>query len=156
MPLDTIKAGSVEAYIAGKLAGAVYKDGREVRRESPLSARSINMTLILLGAILERAVKHELIDRNAAKGCRARERAPARSYLETAGQIRALLDAAGELDAGGTEGTQTHGAPRDARHARRSPACGSASCWRCVGVTWTSPPDGCTRAPRPTRAETGS
>lgn len=110
MPLDTIKAASVEVYIAGKLAGAVYKDGREVRRESPLSARSVNMTLILLGAILERAVTHELIDRNAAKGCRVRERAPARSYLETAGQIRALLDAAGKLD---------RTAPKDRRHVER-------------------------------------
>jgi integrase len=110
MPLDTIKAASVEAYIAGKLAGVIYKDGREVRRESPLSARSINMTLILLGAILERAVKHELIDRNAARGCRAKERAPARSYLETAAQIRALLDAAGELD---------RTAAKDRRHVER-------------------------------------
>jgi len=88
MPLDSIKAATVEAYIAAKLA-----------EDDPLSARSINMTVILLGAILERAVKHELIDRNPAKGCRARERAPERSYLETAGQIQALLDAAGELDA---------------------------------------------------------
>jgi len=110
MPLDTIKAASVEAYIAGKLAGVVYKDGREIRRESPLSARSINMTVILLGAILERAVKHELIDRNTARGCRAKERAPARSYLETAGQIRALLDAAGDLD---------RTAAKDRRHVER-------------------------------------
>lgn len=42
----------------------------------------------------------ELIGRNPArgKGRRVKERAPARSYLESAEQIEALLDAAGELD----------------------------------------------------------
>src|SRR5271154_1855103 len=99
MPLDRIKAVTIERYIAVKLA-----------EDDPLSARSINMTVILLGAILERAVRHELIGRNPAKGCRAKERAPARSYLETAGQIRVLLDAAGELDAD---------AARDRRHVKR-------------------------------------
>jgi integrase len=110
LPLDAIKAATIEAYIAGKLAGVVYEHGCEVRREKPLSARSINMTVILLGAILERAVKHELIARNAAKGCRARERTPARSYLETAAQIEALIGAAAELD---------HDAPKDKRHIKR-------------------------------------
>src|SRR5437667_7629796 len=61
MPLDQIKAATVETYIAGKLAGTVYEGGEPVREGDPLSARSINMTVILLGAILERAVKHELI-----------------------------------------------------------------------------------------------
>ncbi|HST33542.1 MAG TPA: site-specific integrase [Solirubrobacteraceae bacterium] len=58
------------------------------------------MTVTLLGAILESAVERELIARNPAKGKgrRVRERTPRRSYLETAAQIRALLDAAGELD----------------------------------------------------------
>jgi integrase len=110
MPLDAIKAQAVEAYIAGKLTGAVYEHGREVRKARPLSPRSINMSVILLGAVLERAVKHELIGRNAARGCRARERAPVRSYLENAGQIVALLDAAGELD---------RAAPKDKRHVPR-------------------------------------
>ena len=110
LPLDAIKAATVETYIAGKLAGLVYEHGEPVREGEPLSARSINMTVILLGAILERAVKHELIARNAAKDCRAKERAPVRSHLETAGQIEALLVAAGELDAT---------APRDKRHVER-------------------------------------
>jgi integrase len=110
MPLDAIKAATVEAYIAGKLAGVVYEHGRELARRKPLSARSINMSVILLGAILERAVKHELIPRNAARGCRARERAPARSYLQTAGQIRALLNAGAELD---------RAAAKDKRHVKR-------------------------------------
>lgn len=87
--LDRITFDHVERYIAGKLA-----------ETSPLSPRSINMTVTLLGAILEGAVERELIARNPAKGRarRVRERAPHRSYLETAVQIDALLNAAGELD----------------------------------------------------------
>ncbi len=87
--LDAITFDIVERYIAAKLA-----------EDKPLSPRSINMTVILLGAILEGAVERELIARNPAKGKgrRVRERAPSRSYLETAEQIAALLDAAGELD----------------------------------------------------------
>ncbi len=87
--LDQITFDQVERYIAGKLA-----------EDDPLSPRSINMTVTLLGAILEGAVERELIARNPAKGRgrRVRERAPRRSYLETATQIEALLDAAGELD----------------------------------------------------------
>ena len=88
-PLDAITFDLVERYIAGKLA-----------EDKPLSPRSINMTVTLLAAILEGAVGRELIARNPARGRgrRVRERAPRRSYLETAAQIKALLDAAGELD----------------------------------------------------------
>jgi integrase len=91
----------VERYIAGKLAGA-----------RPLSARSINMTVTLLGAILERAVKRRLIDHNPAKDkdLRVKVREPVRSYLSAAGQIAALLDAAGELD---------RGAASNRRHIKR-------------------------------------
>jgi integrase len=95
MALDQIKARTVDAYIAAKLT-----------EEEPLSARSINMTVVLLGAILERAVKYELLVANPTRGCRAPEREPTRSYLTTAAQIEALLHAAGELD-------------RDATKARR-------------------------------------
>jgi hypothetical protein len=51
-------------------------------------------------AVLESAVERELIPRNPAKGRgrRVRERAPRRTYLETAAQVAALLDAAGDLD----------------------------------------------------------
>jgi integrase len=88
-PLDAITFDLVERYIASKLA-----------EDKPLSPRSINMTVTLLAAILEGAVERELIARNPAKGRgrRVRERAPRRSYLETAAQIKTLLDAAGELD----------------------------------------------------------
>lgn len=83
-PLDAITFDAVERYIAAKLA-----------EDDPLSARSINMTVILLGAIMEGAVERELIERNPARGRgrRVRERAPRRSYLDTAAQISALLDA---------------------------------------------------------------
>jgi len=74
MPLDTITFDNVERYIASKLG-----------QEHPLAPRSINMTVTLLAAILESAFERDLIQRNPAKGRgrRVRERAPARSYLET-------------------------------------------------------------------------
>ena len=95
LPLDRISIDTVEAYIAEKLA-----------EDEPLSARSVNMTVTLLGAILESALERELIGRNPARGRgrRVRERAPRRSYLETAGQIAALLTAAGELDRAASKG----------------------------------------------------
>jgi integrase len=100
-PLDAITFDAVERYIAAKLA-----------EDRPLSARSINMTVILLGAILEGAVERELIVRNPARGRgrRVRERAPRRTYLDTAAQIQALLDGAAELD---------RDAHRDRRHIER-------------------------------------
>jgi len=87
--IDAITFDAVERYIADKLA-----------EEHPLSPTSINMTVTLLAAILETAVERDLIARNPAKGKgrRVRERAPQRSYLDTAGQIDALLAAAGQLD----------------------------------------------------------
>jgi integrase len=95
--LDQITFDTVEHYIAAKLA-----------EPEPLSARTINMTVTLLSAILEGAVERELIPRNPAKGKgrRVRERAPRRSYLETAAQIEALLSAAGELDSDAREDRQ--------------------------------------------------
>jgi integrase len=96
--LDEITFATVERYIAAKRA-----------EEDPLSARSINMTLTLLGAILERAVKRKLIEHNPARDrdLRVRERAPVRSYLDSAMQIVALLDAAGEGDRKAARG-RTH------------------------------------------------
>jgi len=101
--LDAITLDTVKRYIAAKLAEGEriraaelegkpivqeYTDrlGRERKRKAqPLSARSINMTVILLAAILETAVERDLIARNPAKGRRRRaiEHAPRRSYLET-------------------------------------------------------------------------
>ncbi len=87
--LDQITFDTVERYVAAKLD-----------EDEPLSPVSINMTVTLLATILEGAVERELIPSNPARGRkrRVRERAPHRSYLETASQISALLDAAGELD----------------------------------------------------------
>ncbi len=96
--LDQITFDVVEQYIATKLAervvSAKHPDGRA------LSPRTINMTLTRLAAILEGAVERELITRNPAKGKSrgVREHEPRRGYLDTAEQISALLDAAGELD----------------------------------------------------------
>ncbi|HEX3518428.1 MAG TPA: site-specific integrase [Solirubrobacteraceae bacterium] len=81
---------------------------RKLDESHPLSPRSINMTVTLLGAILEGAVERELIPRNPARGRgrRVRERATRRSYLKTAEQIGALLDAAARLDASARKGRQ--------------------------------------------------
>ena len=87
--IDRIDFDAVERYIASKLA-----------EEEPLSPKSINMTVTLLATILEGAVERGLIDRNPARGKRrrARERRPVRSHLDAAQPIKALMDAAGELD----------------------------------------------------------
>lgn len=118
LALDAITFDTVERYIAAKLAHgerirAAEAEGKPIiehftdsigrerqRKAQPLSPRSLNMTLVLLAAILESAVERELILRNPAKGRRRRaiEHAPRRSYLETAEQIQAVLDAAGEID----------------------------------------------------------
>jgi integrase len=89
MRLDEITFARIEEYRAAK-------EGEDDR----LSPRSINMTITLLGAILERALKRNLIDSNPARDrdLRAPERTPARSYLDAAEQIQALLEAAGEMD----------------------------------------------------------
>jgi integrase len=102
--LDEITFDACERYVAAKRKGD--DEG------PPLSPRSVNMHMTLLAAILERAVERELIVRNPAKGKgrRVRERAPRRSYLDAAGQIVALLDAAGELD---------RDAPENRRHVER-------------------------------------
>jgi integrase len=108
LALDAITFDTVERYIAAKLAGDVYENGKQIVGEQadPLSPRSINMHVTLLAAILERAVERELIAPNPAKGKgrRVRERAPQRSYLDAAGQIVALLDAGGVLDRKAPEG----------------------------------------------------
>ncbi|HEY5287223.1 MAG TPA: hypothetical protein VIJ50_08985 [Solirubrobacteraceae bacterium] len=87
--LDELGVADVEQYAASKLAEA-----------RPLSARSVNATITLLAQILEAAADRDLIGRNPARGRgrKVRERPPIRTYLETAGQIAALLNAAHELD----------------------------------------------------------
>lgn len=78
--------------------------------EGRLSPSSINKLIATLGAVLEVAVEYEHVPRNVAKGKRRRLRVsrPARTYLDRAEHVAALLDAAGTLDASG----------RDAPHRR--------------------------------------
>jgi integrase len=124
--VDAITIDTVERYIAAKLSEGerirraaaegkpitekiTDKHGRTFERPlQPLSPRSINMTVTLLGAILESAVERELITRNPARGRsrRVKEVEPPRSYLENAEQITALLTAAGELDRKATKDRQ--------------------------------------------------
>jgi integrase len=74
---------------------------RTHKTKGTLSATSINKTITRLAQILEVGVEYGLIDRNPAKGKRRRLKAakPAPVWLDSAEQITALLDAAGELDA---------------------------------------------------------
>jgi integrase len=85
------------------------------RRRRPLSATSINKTITRLSQILEVAVEYRLIDSNPAKGRRRRLKAakPAKVWLDRAEHVRALLDAAGDLDAQAsrTGGHDHKGAP---------------------------------------------
>ena len=145
-PLSRITVQEVDRYRQAKV------------REGVLSAESINKTLTLLSAVLEQAVEYELIDRNPAAGKRRRLRTtkPRRSYLDTAAQIAALLDAAGELDADGVDRSSRpspHPPARDARNAHVRRAAARASCSRSAGVTSTSAAVGCgSPMPRPPRA----
>lgn len=81
-------------------------------REGRLCAATINKTIATLAAILDSALEYGLIDRNPAKGSRRRlaAPAPARTILEHADQITALLDAATTLDQ--TTGTRPCTRPR--------------------------------------------
>ncbi len=75
--------------------------GRRYRRaERPLSARAINMQIFLLAQILDVAVDHEHISRNAARGKRRRLKVSKRRpvHLDSAEHIEVILQAAGELD----------------------------------------------------------
>jgi integrase len=75
----------------------------------PLSAATINKTIDALQAVLALAVEYGHIAVNPAAGKRRRlkEQAPRAVHLDTAEQIQALLDAAGELDS--RPGAQTAG-----------------------------------------------
>jgi integrase len=89
----------------GEQRRAAIESGTPVRAENgcalkPLSANSINKTINVLHAILELAVEYGHIASNPAAGRRRRLKLPAKRpvHLDTAEQIQALLDAAGELD----------------------------------------------------------
>ncbi len=89
----------------GEQRRVATESGKPVRAESgcplkPLSASSINKTINVLHAILELAVEYGHIASNPAAGRRRRLKLPAQRpvHLDTAEQIQALLEAAGELD----------------------------------------------------------
>ncbi|MGO8903992.1 MAG: tyrosine-type recombinase/integrase, partial [Solirubrobacteraceae bacterium] len=86
--LSQITIAEVDRYRAAKL------------KQGTLSPTSINKTIALLAQVLEDAVEYGQIDRNPARGRRRRLKAdkPAPVWLDSAEQIAALPDAAGELD----------------------------------------------------------
>jgi integrase len=86
--LDQITVEDVDVFRTGKA------------REGRLNPTSINKLLGTLAAILEDAVEYGLIGRNPAKGRRRRLPSidPARSWIDRADHLAALLDAAGRLD----------------------------------------------------------
>ena len=106
--LSQITIAEVDRYRTHKLR-EVKKVGRvkvvngkrvKVLEDVKLSPTSINKTITRLGQILEQAVEYGLIERNPARGKRRKAKAnkPAPVWLDSAEQIRALLDAAGEMD----------------------------------------------------------
>jgi integrase len=87
--LDQITTGDVDRYKADKL------------REGKLGGDSINKSLKLLAQILDYAMEDDgWIERNPAKGKRRRVSVnkPRRTWLDTADQIAALLDAVSLVD----------------------------------------------------------
>jgi integrase len=118
--LSQITIAEVDRYRAAKVAEArdvqaaagrgepiidEYVDARGrkcCRRRRALSATSINKTIARLGQVLEQAVEYPeyALSSNPARGKRRRLKAsrPAPVWLDSAEQIEALLDAAGELD----------------------------------------------------------
>lgn len=91
MRLDQITISDVDQYRAAKL------------REGRLGADSINKNLKLMAQILDYALEDdEWVTRNVARGKRRRvpnsKRKPRRTWLNTADQIAALLDATNEID----------------------------------------------------------
>ncbi len=94
-PLDEIDARTLD-MLRTKTMGAKIGPG------------SWNKLVRILALILDLALEYEIIDRNVAraKGRRAKAIAPARTYLDSAPAIAALLDAAGELDQQSTPARQ--------------------------------------------------
>lgn len=77
------------------------REAGEKTRHRPLSNETINKMIVRLGQVLDLAVEYGHLPANPARGRRRKLKVdrPERSYLDTSGQIAALLDAAGELDA---------------------------------------------------------
>ena len=90
--LDQISEEEVERYATAKRAAAIGSGG--------LGATSVNKTLSTLEAILDVAVRWRRIGRNPVAGYRVPGSKYVAAHLDTAAQMVALLDAAGELDRG--------------------------------------------------------
>jgi integrase len=90
--LSEITRQEIDRYKARKLVEQQAGEG--------ISNETINKTLVRLGQILEVAVEYDLIDKNPAVGRRVKLKTetPARSFLDRADHIEALLDAARSID----------------------------------------------------------
>jgi integrase len=102
--LSEITVEEVDRYRLAKVRErdaliAARKRGDPIERR-PLSNSTINRTIGLLAQILEMAVEYGHLPANPARGKRRKLKAarPQRSYLDSAAQIVALLDAAARLD----------------------------------------------------------
>jgi integrase len=102
--LSAIDTREVDRY---QLAQICERDRIEQMRAAapgphgrPLSNATINRLVALLGQILDQAVDYGMLAANPARGKRRRLKPskPPRTYLDSAEQITALLDAASELD----------------------------------------------------------
>lgn len=87
--LDDIDVEEVERYATAKV------------REGRIGPTYLNKTLSVLRAIFRDAVRYDRLQRNPADGVRVASARFSGSHLESATQIIAMLEAAGELDRGG-------------------------------------------------------
>lgn len=96
--LDEIDVEEVERYAAAK------------RRQGRIGATYLNKTLSALRGIFRDAVRYGRVERNPADDVRVIAPRFNGSYLQSAEQIEALLDAAHQLDRG-RRGREGHGRP---------------------------------------------
>jgi integrase len=102
--LSEITVAEVDRYRQHKVRERdllrAQRDAGETTPHRPLGNETINKTIVRLGQVLDLAVEYGHLPANPARGQRRKLRTakPQRSYLDTAAQIAALLDAAGQLD----------------------------------------------------------
>jgi len=103
--LSQITIAEVDRFRQHKLAERERVAAARAKGETrlrPLSNETINKVLTRLGQILDVAAERELITRNVmrvnARNRKLKVSKPTRSYLDSARQITALLDAAHDLD----------------------------------------------------------
>jgi len=103
--LSQITVAEVDAYRQAMVRERDWiaaERAKEKTKRRPASNETINKTITRLAQILDVAEERELIPRNPVRvnprNRRLKTSKPQRSYLDSARQIAALLDAAGELD----------------------------------------------------------